>query len=277
MKQVPMGLRDYLPHEIKKRDQLVQKMASVVMNHGYERIITPAIEHFDQLQQGLGDLSQDAIMFFDRAGSQLVLRPDHTTAIARIVSSRLTDQLPIKLYYHDPVFRRDPLLGETEIFQFGVEYVGDVSLDDEIQMIALVQAICDAVGLDDVELHVAHPELFSSMAQEDIDAIKEGNLLAFNQLPEKGTLALASQYPYLSTFFKQVNEKSLKDVYLNLGLYKDLDYYNGIYFDVVSKSFGKVIASGGRYDRVLNAFGLEKNAVGFAFRLHYLERALNHE
>ena len=55
---------------------------------------------------------------------------------------------------------------------------------------------------------------------------------------------------------------------------KDLNYYNGIFFDVVSSSFGKVIGSGGRYDSVLHAFNLDSNAFGFALRLHYLEQAL---
>ena len=96
-------------------------MAAIAQNTGYKRIITPAIEHFDRLQPALGDLADDCIMFFDGSGSRLTLRPDHTTPIARIATSRLAQQMPVKLYYHDPVFRKDPLLGETEIFQFGVE------------------------------------------------------------------------------------------------------------------------------------------------------------
>ena len=62
---------------------------------------------------------------------------------------------------------------------------------------------------------------------------------------------------------------------MNFGLYKDLSYYNGIFFDIVSKSFGKVIGSGGRYDSVLQAFGFNSNAIGFALRLHYIDRTLN--
>jgi ATP phosphoribosyltransferase regulatory subunit HisZ len=62
---------------------------------------------------------------------------------------------------------------------------------------------------------------------------------------------------------------------LNFGLYKDLNYYNGLFFDVVSPSFGKVIGSGGRYDTVLHAFNCDANAFGFALRLHYLQAALD--
>ena len=62
-------------------------------------------------------------------------------------------------------------------------------------------------------------------------------------------------------------------VYINKGLYKDVTYYNGLYFDIVSPHFGKVIGSGGRYDSVIKAFNMTSHAFGFALRLHYVERS----
>ena len=274
MINAPLGLRDYLPHEIQHRDDLIQKMADVALKNGYERIITPAIEHYDQLKSGLGDLSDTSVMFFDRTGSRLVLRPDHTTAIARIVSSRLSDELPVKLFYNDPVFRKDALLGETEIFQFGVEHVGQLSVKDECDIIILLTEICEAVGLGDYEIHVSHPDVFSNYSESELQAIRDGDFIALKHLPRKGGSDLAKDYDYLNQFFEYIESKNVPNIFLNLGLYKDLNYYNGIYFELVSKSFGKVIASGGRYDSVLNAFGLDANAFGFAFRFHYLDRAL---
>ncbi|MEC8677602.1 MAG: ATP phosphoribosyltransferase regulatory subunit [Candidatus Margulisiibacteriota bacterium] len=277
MINAPLGLRDYLPHEIQHRDELIQKMADVALSNGYERIITPAIEHYDQLKPGLGDLSDTSIMFFDRTGSRLVLRPDHTTAIARIVSSRLSDELPVKLFYNDPVFRKDPLLGETEIFQFGVEHIGQFSIKDECEMVVLLTQMCESVGLDDYEIHVSHPDVFSNYSESELQGIKDGDFIALKNLPRKGGVDLAKDYDCLNQFFEYIESKNVANVFLNLGLYKDPNYYNGIYFELVSKSFGKVIASGGRYDSVLNAFGLDANAVGFAFRFHYLDRALTND
>ncbi len=272
---MPLGLRDYLPKDIKNRDDLIEKMKSVVTSFGYERIITPSIENFDQLQTALGDLSNDCILFFDGAGSRLVLRPDHTTAIARIAASRLDGQLPLKLFYHDPVFRKDSLLGETEIFQFGCEHIGPLSIADEVTMIQMVLNICDRIGLDDVEVHVSHSELFESLSDTEVHKISQGDFLEVDSFPKKGGAELVESYPYLSQFFKQIKPLNLNNVFVNFGLYKDRNYYNGIYFDIVSKAFGKVIGSGGRYDTVLNAFNLASNAIGFSFRLHYVERALN--
>ena len=69
MKHIPLGLRDYLPNDIEQRDLLIQKMVDVVQQQEYRRIITPSIEHYDQLQPALGTLSDHCIMFFDRSGS----------------------------------------------------------------------------------------------------------------------------------------------------------------------------------------------------------------
>ena len=277
MKHVPLGLRDYLPKDIQQREHIIKKMADVVLNEGYERIITPAIERYDQIQAALGDLSDDCISFFDRGGSRLVLRPDHTTAIARIVSLRLGNALPVKLFYYDSVFRRDPQLGETEIFQFGFEHIGDLSIHDELQMIRMVSMICNAVGLHDHEIHIAHPEIFNAISDQDLDSIQKGDLVSFNEIPKIGKKELAKDYSYLSKLFGELPFDDMDNVFLNLGLYKDARYYNGVYFDVVSPSFGKILGSGGRYDFVLNSFDLDSNAFGFAFRLHYLESALRQQ
>jgi len=277
MTYAPLGLRDYLPHEIQHRDSIIQRLASIAEKNGYKRIITPSIEHFDQLKEGLGALSERSIKFFDRSGAQLVLRPDHTTAIARIVSSRLTDELPVKLYYNDPVFRKDPLLGETEIFQFGVEHIGSISIQDEFDILLMLAHMCKEVGLDDYEIHVAHPEIFDSYSKEELYSIKNGDFVALKDLPKKGKVELAKEGSYLKSLFDLVELNKAESIYLNLGLYKDLNYYNGIYFELVSKSFGKPIAAGGRYDSVLNAFGLNAHAFGFALRFHYLDRALSND
>jgi len=274
MKKIPLGLRDYLPDDIKKRDDVIGQMTAVVKQHNYRRIITPSLENYHQLQPALGALSDDCIMFFDGAGTPLVLRPDHTTPIARITSTRLVNDLPVKLYYHDPVFRKDPLLGETEIFQFGCEHIAELCLDDEVEMIRMILDLCASIGLDDIEIHVAHPELFADMPVDDREALSSGSYLQCPGLPNKGGRSLVQNFPYLSSFFDMLASQRIENVFVNFGLYKDITYYNGLFFDIVSPSFGKVIGSGGRYDSVLRAFNLDSNAFGFALRLHYVERAL---
>lgn len=51
-------------------------------------------------------------------------------------------------------------------------------------------------------------------------------------------------------------------------------YYNGLRFSYFAEGPGQPIASGGRYDGLLDAYGLDWAAVGCGIDLHHLERAL---
>ncbi|HET8565273.1 MAG TPA: ATP phosphoribosyltransferase regulatory subunit [Solirubrobacterales bacterium] len=58
-------------------------------------------------------------------------------------------------------------------------------------------------------------------------------------------------------------------VQFDFGLMRDLSYYNGAILEVYDPALGHVLGGGGRYDRLLERFGLERSAAGFAL---YLER-----
>jgi ATP phosphoribosyltransferase regulatory subunit len=64
----------------------------------------------------------------------------------------------------------------------------------------------------------------------------------------------------------------LKAVILDLGLIGRHNYYTGAVFEAYSPRLGFTIANGGRYDSLLERFGQELPATGFAI---YLERLLS--
>jgi ATP phosphoribosyltransferase regulatory subunit len=59
----------------------------------------------------------------------------------------------------------------------------------------------------------------------------------------------------------------------NPGLLPALPYYTGIVFEVIHPDAG-VVASGGRYDLLIGAFGTPRPAIGFAIDVLQLHRAL---
>lgn len=72
-----------------------------------------------------------------------------------------------------------------------------------------------------------------------------------------------------------------KFVSFNLGLYRSLDYYTGMLFEVYVPEMGYPVAGGGRYDKMMRGFGLDCPATGFAIGvdrvLLALERNTNDE
>ncbi|MBC7218002.1 MAG: ATP phosphoribosyltransferase regulatory subunit [Candidatus Caldatribacterium sp.] len=58
---------------------------------------------------------------------------------------------------------------------------------------------------------------------------------------------------------------------INIGLVRDFDYYTGVIFEGFSPQVGYPLLAGGRYDELLQAFGKDFPACGFAL---FLERIL---
>jgi ATP phosphoribosyltransferase regulatory subunit len=58
-------------------------------------------------------------------------------------------------------------------------------------------------------------------------------------------------------------------VQIDLGLLRDLGYYSGAILEVYDPALGHVLGGGGRYDALLEGFGVDMPAAGFAL---YLER-----
>ncbi len=60
------------------------------------------------------------------------------------------------------------------------------------------------------------------------------------------------------------------DVFFDMGLIRDFDYYTGAVFEVYADGFGFPISGGGRYDTLLAAFGENCPATGFSLGLDRL-------
>ncbi|HET8955412.1 MAG TPA: ATP phosphoribosyltransferase regulatory subunit [Solirubrobacterales bacterium] len=58
-------------------------------------------------------------------------------------------------------------------------------------------------------------------------------------------------------------------VQIDLGLLRDLGYYSGAILEVYDPALGRVLGGGGRYDGLMERFGIDLSAAGFAL---YLER-----
>ena len=147
----PRGLRDVLPEEALWRERITANVTRRFSEQGYLPVETPVLEERDLIEAC--DLSaDDTFRLFDRDGAQLMLRPDVTLPIARMVSSRMGDDPgPFRLRYTAPVFcETDALRGEPRQFtQLGVELIGAVGVEADAEVLSLVDAGLAAAGLAD--------------------------------------------------------------------------------------------------------------------------------
>nr|MDQ3318468.1 ATP phosphoribosyltransferase regulatory subunit [Actinomycetota bacterium] len=116
--------------------------------HGFREVVTPALEYSEVIEEP--KLRDSAFKLFDPDNQMLLLRPEVTTPVARLVAQRLRNSPPpYKLSYSLPVYRRTGVgRGQSAEFrQAGVEAVGSASPGEDAGTIALLVDVLSTLGL----------------------------------------------------------------------------------------------------------------------------------
>jgi ATP phosphoribosyltransferase regulatory subunit len=142
------GTRDILPPESTRLLDVQARILERFRLHGFREVITPALEYSEVVEEP--KLRDASFKLFDPDNQMLLLRPEMTTPIARLVAQRLRDvPTPHKLSYGLPVYRRTGVgRGQSaEFHQAGVEVVGSRSPGEDAGAIALLIETLESVGL----------------------------------------------------------------------------------------------------------------------------------
>ncbi len=157
---IPSGVADYFWGEAYRRRQLESALLETFRRWGYGDVIPPTFEYDATLGiEANADLRAEMVRFLDRDGGTLALRPEMTTAVARLVGTRLHDwPMPQRFCYAGSVFRYTaPQAGrQREFWQAGVELIGANSPQADAEVLALTIAALDAAGLDDFRIVLGH-------------------------------------------------------------------------------------------------------------------------
>ncbi|MBC5811663.1 MAG: ATP phosphoribosyltransferase regulatory subunit [Candidatus Eremiobacteraeota bacterium] len=158
--RLPAGTRDWLPEELRRKRALENTLRGVFERWNYVEVQTPGIERFDVLEMGIGEtVVGKTFLFADRGGVQLALRPEMTTPIARLVSTRLREApLPLRLSYVQTTYRyEEPQEGRMREFtQAGLELIGPESADADAESLFSAIEALDSLGLDDARFDINH-------------------------------------------------------------------------------------------------------------------------
>ena len=119
----PEGTRDLLFNDCLARREVESRLAGLFKSFGYSEVVTPGIEFYDLFNGSSRHFRQEMMYkLCDTKGRLIVIRPDSTIPIARLVSTRLASAVtPIRLFYNQPVYENNALLKGRieEIFQSG--------------------------------------------------------------------------------------------------------------------------------------------------------------
>lgn len=142
------GTRDILPTESTRLWDVQARILRRFRAFGFREVVTPALEYSEVIEEPR--LRDQSFKLFDDDNQMLILRPEVTTQIARLVAQRLRNAPPpYKLSYSLPVYRRAGVgRGQAaEFHQAGVEAVGSTSPAEDAGAIALLVDVLENLGL----------------------------------------------------------------------------------------------------------------------------------
>ncbi|MDO5516434.1 MAG: ATP phosphoribosyltransferase regulatory subunit [Clostridium sp.] len=199
---LPEGTRDLILDECVIKRSIEKDIDGMFETWGYKEVITPTVEFYETFNNSYQSLNEeDMYKFFDNRGRILVLRPDMTIPIARVVQTKLKDaEIPIKLRYVSNIFRVHESFGgkRNEFTDCGVELIGLEDKKSDLEVLVLALEALKKLELDDFKLEIGNIGFLKGILN-DLDITKE----------EKETIA---------QFIEDKNLKSLEDYLSELNI-----------------------------------------------------------
>jgi len=194
------------------------------------------------------------------------------------------------------LFGEDAPWSDAELVAIAVETLERCGLGDFTICIGhagLIEGILDGLGVEPTVAAamrsalirrdlVAWEQLLDSSAADPrkVDAVRSivayrGGAENLDKVPAAafGSTVAASLESLSGLWSVLKGHRSDWPLVFDLGLVRDLDYYTGMVLEAYAPGSGGPVLIGGRYDRLLAAFGLDRPAVGLATEVSAVTRA----
>lgn len=288
-----------LPFEtLRKSERVAYLLRSLYEQYGYEKFRMGKFEEYDFYTEHKDFLPSGQILTFtDLSGKLMALKPDVTMSIVKRTHASLA--FPERLYYNESIYRASREAREyKEIFQVGLEYIGEVSAHTNVEMVTLalkslacieqehvldlshmgfLNGLLESVKaprkakhamLQCVKAKNAH-ELAQILQEFDIAPPESARMLALITLngdigdalkKAEGLVVNEQMEEALSELFAlySVFKESGHSLRLDFSITLDSKYYNGLLFHGYVKGVPSAVLSGGRYDLLLRRMGIHE-------------------
>jgi len=307
-KTIPEGTRDLLYSEADLYERLTSDFSKIYESAGFSRICTPSIENYDLITAVNRSIKQENIYkLTDNTGHLLVIRPDNTTPIARVVATKLKNApMPQKLYYNQHIYRINSENSgkRNEILQSGIELVGAGGLKSDLLCIMTALETLKSLNLK-FKLEIGHVGYFNALISEmnlsDDEAmtvrsyVEAKNFVSLNMFDKNLQNDVIRKLPllygseevfaeaeklanenedeiaalnYVRELFTLLQAAGYGDcIMVDMGMVHKFDYYTGAVFRGYIDNAGEPVLKGGRYDQLLDTFDFDAPATGFAINV----------
>lgn len=175
----PEGTRDLLFDDCLIRKSVETKIHKIFESRGYSEVVTPGLEFYDVFNLNSRYFPQENLYkLTDNKGRLLVVRPDSTMPIARLVSTRLKDaELPLRLFYNQSVYSPNKSLAgkSNEVVQTGIELIGTYSRKADLDVLSTAVEVLSSCDNEKFRLEIGDIGFFRELVNQlpSDDEVKE--------------------------------------------------------------------------------------------------------
>lgn len=291
-------------------NSIVSNLINIYERFGFKKIKLSKFEDYNLYNNNKDFLQTEHILtFMNLNGNLKSLRPDVTLSIVKKVLKD-NEKETQKIYYIEDIYKivsneyeEIPQVGveiigklnnysNLEIISMAIESLKSINKNYilEISNIDFISAIFDEINLEEnlkIEMlnniYLKNKHDLEKLLNKNVDCKYKKYILSF--------IELSGNYKYILKKLKSliINKKMQKSyeelkslsfvfelynnfdkILLDFSIESQLGYYNGIIFKGYIKESNDIILSGGRYDKLLNKFNSNKNAIGFAIYMDKL-------
>lgn len=297
------GTRDFYPEDWAYQKWLCEKFIGVGNLFGYREYESTILEYMS-LYLGKSSeeiVTQQTFTLSDRDDKQLVMRPELTPTLARMVAQKEGElTFPIRWQSYGRFFRYErPQRGRgRSFFQWNIDALGSDSYLADAEIITIACTLFKHLGLSNehatikvndrqaLEILIAQK---LTLSPEDIKPVF-GAIDRIDKIPEeKFRTYLANDLdlsagqidtlyeilhttdltfsPWLQHIFEQLDQNGVIDlVELDLKIVRGFDYYTRTVFEAWAKtSLRRALFGGGRYDNLTRQVGGKRQVPGVGF------------
>src|SRR3990170_3598062 len=268
---LPRGMKDFDGEEMFKIKYVRENFVQTANLFGFRFMDPSPIELLSTLETKSGPGIKDDIYYLkDKHDREVGLRFDFTMGLTRYVVSQKSLKLPAKLASFGGVYRYDePQKGRYRFFhQWNIEIFGKPSLAADAELIEFTSRLFEKLQLKNIIIDISHRKLVesyvTSLFQTDDPKIISEIFRAMDKVQKKIPDDVQSSFDVtsldgcheLKQLYLSLADRDVKNILINFGIVRGLDYYSGMVFEAfdTSSDLGALVG-GGRYDTLPKAFG----------------------
>lgn len=291
-------------------NSIISNLINIYERFGFKKIKLSKFEDYNLYNNNKDFLQTEHILtFMNLNGNLKSLRPDVTLSIVKKVLKD-NEKETQKIYYIEDIYKivsneyeEIPQVGveiigklnnysNLEIISMAIESLKSINKNYilEISNIDFISAIFDEINLEEnlkIEIlnniYLKNKHDLEKLLNKNVDNKYKKYILSFIELSGNYKDILKKLKSLIINKKMQKSYEELKSLSFVFELYDNFDkilldfsiesqlgYYNGIIFKGYIKESNDIILSGGRYDKLLNKFNSNKNAIGFAIYMDKL-------